>query len=263
MRQPWLNISFPERLFVMGAGPSLEILYEHRREANEWGDWAVMRSDLVQPLLEFIKPKYTIRYYSAIRHLNKTYGISLEEVHPDTNGDGDSGGSSLHEFIYQFQDHGGKELFLFGFDGDSSGHWRSGGKFLLPGMKQSKLPRMDGKSHPNRVPYTYKFKPSDVYIRRDSDGGHWVQKAIPLQGKDQSSENTLSFSERNISAESIMASNIYSEGKDEDNPHIQDCEHMNNCSSKISIKLFHIGKTRHKTMKQITIDELKGTYLNA
>ncbi len=181
MSDPWLSISFPERLFVIGAGPSLEILYEYRHEANEWGDWAVLRSDLVQPLLEFIKPKYTIRYYADVRHLNKTYGIPLEEVHPDTNGDGQSGGSSLHEFIYQFQDHGGKELFLFGFDGDDSGHWRGTDKW-----------------------------PS---------------------GKDS--------------------------------PHVQDADHMNKCSSQISIKLFHIGKTRHKAMKQITIDELKGSYLNA
>ena len=202
MSDPWLNISFPERLFVIGAGPSLEILYEYRREANEWGDWAVLRADLVQPLLEFIKPKYTIRYYAAVRHLNKTYGIPLEEVHPDTNGDGQSGGSSLHEFIYQFQDHGGKELFLFGFDGDDSGHWRGTGKYVFPGTNET-------------LPWPYMGEaPSD-----------WPS------GKDS--------------------------------PHVQDADHMNKCSSQISIKLFHIGKTRHKTMKQITIDELKGSYLNA
>ena len=180
MREPWLDISFPERLFVMGAGPSLEILYEYRHEANDWGDWVVTRSDLVQPLLKFIEPKYTIRYYSAIRNINKTYGIPLEKVHPDTKA-GQSGGSSIHEFIYQFQDHGGKELFLFGFDGTNTGYWR----------------------------------------RRGSVAGS------PIEA------------------------------------HQRDCDHMNNCSSQISIKLFHIGETRHKLMKQISIDDLKGTYLNA
>ena len=77
---------YPKRLFVIGAGPSLEILYEHRHEANDWGDWAVLRSDLVQPLLEFIEPKYTIRYNPVARDINKTYGIPLEKGTPEKKG---------------------------------------------------------------------------------------------------------------------------------------------------------------------------------
>tara|TARA_R110002110_G_scaffold403608_1_gene621451 strand:+ start:872 stop:1474 length:603 start_codon:yes stop_codon:yes gene_type:complete len=181
MSESWLSTSFPERLFVMGAGPSLEILYEHRHEANDWGDWAILRSDLVQPLLEFIEPKYTIRYNSNARDRNKTYGIPIEIGPPDewipTQNIGEGGVSSIQAFIYQFQNNGGKELFLFGFDGDSSGYW----------------------------------------------------------GKEKCPMNLV------IS---------------------KDCEYMNRCSSQILVKLFHIGETRHKTMKQISIDDLKRTYLS-
>tara|TARA_R110002110_G_C13263050_1_gene701015 strand:- start:21 stop:536 length:516 start_codon:yes stop_codon:yes gene_type:complete len=168
--------SFPKRLFVMGAGPSLEILYEHRHEANDWGDWAVVRSDLVQPLLKFIKPKYTIRYWPKGRSFNTVYGISLEENTKRM------GGSSIGAFILNFQEHGGKELFLFGFDGDSSGYWRN-----QPGLQ------------------------------------------APIDLAD----------------------------------HGKDCDDMADLPVWESTKLYHIGKTRNKFMTEISIDDLKGTYLNA
>lgn len=162
-------MTFPERLFVIGAGPSLEILHEHRHEANGWGDWAVITPRLVQPLLAFIEPKYTIKDNPSI--------LSKYTMNPHTGG----GISTIHSFVYKFQENGGKELFLFGFDGDSSGYWR--------------------------------------------------QK--------EAGERPLHYTIT------------------------KDCDYMNECSSLISIKLFHIGETRHKTMEQITISDLKGNYLNA
>ena len=44
--QIYSETNFPERLFVLGAGPSLELLYPHRRELSRWGHWAVMSSAL-------------------------------------------------------------------------------------------------------------------------------------------------------------------------------------------------------------------------
>ena len=111
--------NFPERLFVLGAGPSLELVYPHREGMDGWGHWAVQRADLVQPFLEFIDPLYTIGYWDSARQANKGYGISLDEPLGDV-----TTGGSLGGFVSQFQKFGGKELFLFGFDGTSSGYWR-------------------------------------------------------------------------------------------------------------------------------------------
>lgn len=167
------HMTFPERLFVIGAGPSLEILHEHRHEANGWGDWAVITPRLVQPLLASIEPKYTIKGNPSIlsKHIEQRY----DHMNPHTGG----GISTIHSFVYNFQENGGKELFLFGFDGDSSGYWR--------------------------------------------------QK--------EAGERPLHYTIT------------------------KDCDYMNECSSLISIDLFHIGGTRHKTMKQISITEMIA-YLN-
>lgn len=56
------DTSFPERLFLLGAGPSLESVFPYRQEMSSWGHWVVHRSDLVQPFLEFINPLYTLNY---------------------------------------------------------------------------------------------------------------------------------------------------------------------------------------------------------
>jgi hypothetical protein len=113
------EINFPERLFVLGAGPSLELLYPYREEMENWGHWAVQRVDLVQPFLEFIDPLYNIGYWPHARRVNKGYGIPLETPRGDLTTGGTIGG-----VISQFQKFGGKELFLFGYDGTSSGYWR-------------------------------------------------------------------------------------------------------------------------------------------
>jgi hypothetical protein len=119
MSQVYSETSFPERLFLLGAGPSLELVFPYREEMSSWGDWVVQRSDLVQPFLEFIEPKYTIRYWAKGRSFNKAYGVSLNTPRGKIKE-----GGSLGAFISQFQEFGGKELFLFGFDGDGSGYWR-------------------------------------------------------------------------------------------------------------------------------------------
>ena len=100
----------------------------------KWGHWAVMRSDLVQPFLEFIEPLYSIRYNVIAARHQKVYGIPLEKPLGNITGPRHSfhgirqgyhrGFISLAAFIEHFQSFGGKELFLFGFDGDSSSYWR-------------------------------------------------------------------------------------------------------------------------------------------
>ena len=132
--QIYSETNFPERLFVLGAGPSLELLYPHRRELCRWGHWAVMRSDIVQPFLEFIEPMYSIRYNIIAARHQKVYGIPLEKPLGNITGPRHSfdgvrqgyhrGFISISAFIEHFQSFGGKELFLFGFDGDSSSYWR-------------------------------------------------------------------------------------------------------------------------------------------
>lgn len=122
-KEIYSDTNFPERLFVLGAGPSLELLYPYREEMDKWGYWAVQRSDLVQPFLDFTDPLYTIRYFhppERSHHVDpKTYGINLQ----NTLGDVKSGGS-IGAFISHFQKFGGKELFLFGYDGTNTGYWR-------------------------------------------------------------------------------------------------------------------------------------------
>ena len=132
--QIYSDTKFPERLFVLGAGPTLELIYPYRREMYKWGHWAVMRSDLVQPFLEFIEPLYSIRYNVIAARHQKVYGIPLEKPLGNITGPRHSfhgirqgshrGFISLAAFIEHFQSFGGKELFLFGFDGDSSSYWR-------------------------------------------------------------------------------------------------------------------------------------------
>jgi hypothetical protein len=95
-------------------------VFPYREEMNSWGDWVVHRSDLIQPFLEFIKPKYTIRYWRDGRSINSVYGISLDSPRGLIKD-----GASIGAFISQFQKYGGKELFLFGYDGDNSGYWRN------------------------------------------------------------------------------------------------------------------------------------------
>lgn len=112
--------NFPERLFVIGAGPSLELLYPHREEMNEWGEWVVQRPDLVEPFLEYIDPLYTIHYCPQHNEYYEPLGIPLYTPLGNTRSGGSIGG-----FISQFQKFGGKELFLFGYDGTRSGYWRN------------------------------------------------------------------------------------------------------------------------------------------
>ena len=120
MSKTYSSTHFPKRLFVLGAGPSLELLYPYREEMFSWGEWAIQRSDLVQPFLEFINPLYTIRYWADGRSTNIPYGISLDKpMGPIKNG------GSIGAFISHFQKYGGKEIFLFGYDGDGSGYWRN------------------------------------------------------------------------------------------------------------------------------------------
>lgn len=112
--------NFPERLFVIGAGPSLELLYPYREEMNEWGEWVVQRPDLVQPFLEYIDPLYTINYCGQHKEYYEPLGISLDRPLGTVRDGGSVGG-----FISQFEKFGGKELFLFGYDGTVSGYWRN------------------------------------------------------------------------------------------------------------------------------------------
>ena len=58
--------NFPERLFVLGASPSLELLYPYREEMNEWGHWVIQHAAVVQPFLEFIQPLYNISYAGGL-----------------------------------------------------------------------------------------------------------------------------------------------------------------------------------------------------
>lgn len=114
--------NFPERLFVLGASPSLELLYPYREQMNEWGHWVIQHAAVIQPFLEFIQPLYNISYASGpCADLNKSYGgIPLEKSLGDVNT-----GCSIGGFISQFQKFGGKELFLFGYQGGvPSGYWR-------------------------------------------------------------------------------------------------------------------------------------------
>tara|TARA_Y100000401_G_C8320875_1_gene225163 strand:+ start:1031 stop:1588 length:558 start_codon:yes stop_codon:yes gene_type:complete len=120
--------NFPERLFVIGAGPSLELLYPYREEMNEWGEWVVQRPDLVQPFLEYINPLYTISYDSQLARVlakHKEYYEPLRGISLDTPLGNTRSGGSIGGFISQFEKFGGKELFLFGYDGTSSGYWRN------------------------------------------------------------------------------------------------------------------------------------------
>jgi len=130
--------NFPERLFVLGASPSLELLYPYREEMNEWGYWAIQRTDLVQPFLEFIDPSrhlYNISYWPENRNkggrisLNGTTYIGDQIFFKPPPSPSKSKlkwrlPSSICAFISHFQKCGGKELFLFGYDGTNAGYWR-------------------------------------------------------------------------------------------------------------------------------------------
>ncbi len=59
--------NFPERLFVIGASPSLELLYPYREEMHEWGHWAIQQAAVIKPFLEFIQPLYNISYADGPR----------------------------------------------------------------------------------------------------------------------------------------------------------------------------------------------------
>tara|TARA_A100001201_G_scaffold3970_1_gene8492 strand:+ start:1209 stop:1775 length:567 start_codon:yes stop_codon:yes gene_type:complete len=115
----WTETNFPERLFVLGAGPGLELLWPHREEMKNWGYWVIQRADIVKPFLEFINPLYSICYWNQAQKINKGYGIQL------LKGCGGFGDSSISNFMTCFSQGGGKELFLFGYDGSNEGYWRN------------------------------------------------------------------------------------------------------------------------------------------
>jgi len=115
----WTETNFPERLFVLGAGPSLELLWPYREEMENWGNWVIQRADIVKPFLEFINPLYSICYWPQAKKINKGYGIQL------LKGCGGFGDSSISHFMTCFSQCGGKELFLFGYDGSGEGYWRN------------------------------------------------------------------------------------------------------------------------------------------
>ena len=116
----WSETNLPERLFVLGAGPSLELLYPFREEIDSWGHWVVQRCDIVKPFLEFTKPLYSISYWKLAKTINAGYGIQL--VNP--SGKKNYGESSIGTFISHFESYSGKELLLFGYDGTGNGYWR-------------------------------------------------------------------------------------------------------------------------------------------
>jgi hypothetical protein len=107
---------FPKRIFIMGAGPSLQILYDNRFRAKDWGDWADIRPDVAKPILDVIKPAYSIRLYPRMRDVFPCLGKKIQEGRPR--------GNSLTEFLLLFEEHGGEQAFLFGFDGSGQGYWR-------------------------------------------------------------------------------------------------------------------------------------------
>ena len=100
----------------MGAGPSLQILYDNRFRAKDWGDWADIRPDVAKPILDVIKPTYSIRIFPQMRDVFPCLGKKVQEGRPR--------GNSLCEFLMLFEEHGGEEAFLFGFDGSEAGYWR-------------------------------------------------------------------------------------------------------------------------------------------
>lgn len=106
---------FPKRIFIMGGGPTLQILYDNRFRAKDWGDWADIRPDIAKPILDVIKPTYSIRLFPDMRDVFPCLGKKVQEGRPR--------GNSLCEFLLLFEEHGGEEAFLFGFDGSESGYW--------------------------------------------------------------------------------------------------------------------------------------------
>ena len=112
--------NFPERLFVLGASPSLELLYPYREEMNEWGHWAIIHPPVTRAFLEYINPLYLISY-TRCGLQDKAYAeICLNNPLGNV-----TYGASIGGFISQFEKFGGKELFLFGYDGTVSGYWRN------------------------------------------------------------------------------------------------------------------------------------------
>lgn len=141
----WENYKFPKRLFIMGAGPSLQLLYDNKEEAQHWGDWAEIRSDICTPILKTIKAMYSIRLNPILREKLHNQG---EIIAPTTSRPSDKyreiprvSGSTLSEFLLLFEEHGGEEAFLFGFDGDGSGYWREkeNPKYVLKGTSEKEV----------------------------------------------------------------------------------------------------------------------------
>ena len=106
----------------MGGGPSLQILYDNRFRAKDWGDWADIRPDVAKPILDVIKPAYSIRLYPLMRDVFPCLGKKIQEGRPR--------GNSLTEFLLLFEEHGGEQAFLFGFDGSEQGYWRHDENYL-------------------------------------------------------------------------------------------------------------------------------------
>ncbi len=122
----WYRYKFPKRLFLLGAGPSLEILYQYiMRDGDnpdfsvkDWGAWAEMRADISCRLHPYVKPKYHLRQNGNFRHNLDKY-ISGEKIVVSR-----PRGNTMAEFLQLFEEHGGEEIFLFGFDQNDEGYWR-------------------------------------------------------------------------------------------------------------------------------------------
>ena len=119
----WYKYKFPKRLFLLGAGPSLEILYQYIMRDVEpdcspchWGKWAEMRSDISYCLHPFVDINYSIRLSGRFRDI-------LEDEQGERIVVGRPRGNTMSEFLQIFEEHGGEEVFLFGFDSDGSGYW--------------------------------------------------------------------------------------------------------------------------------------------
>lgn len=125
--------NFPKKLYIIGAGPSLQILYDNIEKCKRFGPWAEMRSDVSQEILDEIIAYnlYNVRYsirYSEHQLKDNLYGDVINYLNHDIGpreGPWTRDGNSLAIFLYEFYRHGGEEVVLFGFDADGSGYWKA------------------------------------------------------------------------------------------------------------------------------------------
>tara|TARA_Y100001938_G_scaffold34651_1_gene47614 strand:- start:917 stop:1618 length:702 start_codon:yes stop_codon:yes gene_type:complete len=121
----WYKYKFPKRVFLLGGGPSLEILYQYIMRDDkkpdysprDWGKWAEMRGDITHVIHPFVSPSYSIRLNPNFRERLEEYVVGEKIIV------GRPRGNSMAEFLQIFEEHGGEEVFLFGFDSNGSGYW--------------------------------------------------------------------------------------------------------------------------------------------